>query len=182
MSTPITIIPTLSSASSSLHTSATPTALSRISAFTESGEAFPSADDGRRAKTQSYPKSSFSMSESDLAILEDRVRQEGGTSASPFTSRYPNTFISPANTSISQTVSSMSHSRSLMLHSYSSHAPVTVPKHLHGTDVDCHEIGVAEIPESPRGGLTGRDTICKRVLHRCPESQPVGLTDRVTVG
>ena len=59
-------------------------AASGIPVVTESGEAPPPADDGRRAETQSYPKSSFSMSESELAILKDRVRQVGGTSHKQF--------------------------------------------------------------------------------------------------
>ena len=45
-------------------------------------------------------------------------------------------------------------------------------------DVDCHKRGVAEIPESPRGGLTGRDTVGKRVFHQCPDSPRGGRTGR----
>ena len=116
MSTPTTIILILSSTSSFLHTSATPTATSGSPVCTESGKTPPPADDGRRAETQSFHKSSLDMSEVALVALEDRVRQGGRTGSSPCTSCSP---FAHADAYISYTTSSMSLSRSLSLSSYS---------------------------------------------------------------
>ena len=116
MSTPTTIILIISSTSSFLHTSATPTPTSGIPVCTESGETPPPADDGRRAEIQSYHKSSLDMSEVELVALEDRVRTVGRTGSSPCTTCSP---FAPANAYISYTASSMSLSRYLSFDSYS---------------------------------------------------------------
>ena len=66
----------------------------------------------------------------------------------------------------------------------SSNVPVTGSKYFHA---DCHEDGVDEILDSPRGGITRRDTTeIKKVFHQCSErldeSPRGGPNGRDTVG
>ena len=99
-------ISTLSSTSSRLYTSASP-ATSVTTAFVGSRGVPPPSGDGRRAETQAFPEIALGMSEMDIVVLEERVREAGGTSKSLFASRFP---FASANTFISQVASSLPYS------------------------------------------------------------------------